>query len=158
MTHVRGDQIDAAHHEGVELVIERIPERRREDDGAPRSALMMVVDYLRVPAPVEDPRNGLALDCVAGIEVAVVVMAHVALIKHRHPPHPTRRHVGVGDEFHAIGIRGTNEQDDLVEDVANLRVIAGTHPVGEFDNILGGHALGGMHSSIDPNDGATISG
>ena len=58
--HRSANEIDAEWYEWIEVVIERIAKRRREDHSARRAGLMMVVDYLRIPRAIEN-----AVDCLS---------------------------------------------------------------------------------------------
>ena len=82
--HRRGHEVDAERHQRIEHVIERLAEGRREHHGAGRSALVMVVDDLREPLPVEDAVHVDRLGLAREEEVAVVVVADVLLIRAGH--------------------------------------------------------------------------
>ena len=67
----------------IEIVVERIAERRHEDHGSGRTSLVVVVHDLRKPLDEE-----LAIDIggflhVGHIEITVIIVADVFLIKPR---------------------------------------------------------------------------
>jgi hypothetical protein len=93
----------------------------------------------------------LRLDEVAGVVVAVVVVASVPLVEHRDPADAAGRHVGVGHHLHAVGIGRAHEEHDLVQDAPHLGVVPRHHLPDELEDVLGRDGLGRMHPSVDPD-------
>ncbi len=83
--HGRADHFDAKRHQRVEVVVERIAERRCEHDGAGRTGLVVVIDDLRKPFPIRDPVHVFRFRLGRHVEVAIVVVPHVLLIQHGNP-------------------------------------------------------------------------
>ena len=150
------NRFEAADDERVEVVVERVAEGRRKDDRAARRGLVVVVDDLRQPAPVEDAADVARLGVVVGVVVAVVVVADVALVEHGDATDSLGRHVGVGDQLHAVGVGRADEEDHAIEDATRFLVVLGHHAPDELDDVLRRDALGCVHAGIDPNDGLAL--
>ena len=77
------DRVDAERNQRIEVVVERIAERRREQHRAGRAGLMMVVHDRGEPLAIHHPVRVHALRHVHHVEVAVVVVADVLLVEPR---------------------------------------------------------------------------
>ena len=153
--HRRCDPVDAAHDRWVRAVVERIAERRSEEDRALRRGLVVVVDDLRTPVGEEHTAHCARLFHVARIEVAVVVVAEEPLVEDRDVDGSSRR-VGVRDQLEPVWVHGAREQHDLVEDATDLGIVSRRHLPHEFDDVLPGDRLGRMQARVDPHDCAPV--
>ena len=153
--HRRCDPVDASHDRWVRAVVERIAERRSEEDRALRRGLVVVVDDLRTPVGEEHTAHCARLFHVARIEVAVVVVAEEPLVEDRDVDGSSRR-VGVRDQLEPVWVHGAREQHDLVEDATDLGIVSRRHLPHEFDDVLPGDRLGRMQARVDPHDCAPV--
>ena len=67
-------------------------------------------------------------------------------------------HVPVGDQLHAVGIDGREQEDVVVEDAQGLRIAAAQEVVGLGEEGLGGDDFVGVQAAIDPDDGLAFGG
>ena len=67
-------------------------------------------------------------------------------------------HVPVGDQLHAIGIDGRQQQDVVVQDTQRLGVAAAQQVVGLGEQRLRGNHFGGVQAAIDPHDRFALRG
>ena len=67
-------------------------------------------------------------------------------------------HVPVGDQLHAVGIDGREQEDIVVEDAQRLRIAAAEEVVGLGEEGLGGDDFVGVQAAIDPDDGLAFGG
>ena len=92
--------------------------RRQKQSRAESALLVNVVHDLRMPDVVNLVYGDLRLDLREGIPVAVVIVAHVLLIKLRRIGAFIRRAecfvVPVFDNVNTVRIQGGNQQDDRV--------------------------------------------
>ena len=120
-------RIDAADHERINMVVERIPERRAEQDRAGGAGLVVVVNDVRKPIKIEDavhvPRLGLRV----GVEITVVIVADVLLVEARQTGESAFlrvrfAHVPVRAQVHAVGVGVNQEDNNIVEDAKRFGV------------------------------------
>ncbi len=67
-------------------------------------------------------------------------------------------HVPVGDQLHAVGIDGREQQDVVVQDAQGFGVAAGEEVVGLGEQRLRGNHFVGVQAAIDPHDGFALRG
>ena len=156
--HGRPHEVDPGDDHGVDVVVERIPERRGEEYGPRRTRLVVVVDDLRIPRPVHLPVHVLGFRLEGRVEIAVVVVPHVLLVEDGDPAGGALRlllgpRIPVRDEVHPVGVRVDEEDDDVVEDPHRL-VVGPAHELPQrFHQLLRAQDLRGVETAIDPHDG-----
>ncbi len=79
--HGHSDQLDSQRHKGIEVVVERIAEGRGEQHASGWTRLMLIVNDLRKPFPVEHAVDGFGLRLSNHVEVSVVVMSDILLVQ-----------------------------------------------------------------------------
>ena len=155
------DRVDAEHHERIEVVVERIAERRREEHRARRSRLMMVVHDRGIPLAIHHPVRVGALRHVHHVEIAVVVVADVFLVQARDA---VRRslllvalaHVPVGDELHAVRIDERTENDVVVQNPLRLGIGFRIQPIDRLDQLLRAEHFRRVQPAVNPHDSLAV--
>ncbi len=152
----RPHRIDAKHDQRIEVVVERIAERRREEDRASRSGLMMVVHNRGEPLAIHHLVGVDALRHVHHVEVAVVVVADVLLVEARHAIGRASflvgvAHVPVRHELHAVGVDQRAQNDGVVQDPQRFRIGLRVQPVDRLDHLLRTEHLGRVQAAVDPH-------
>ncbi len=161
--HGRAHQFDEIRNQRIEIVIERIAERRREHHGAGGSGLVVVVHDLRKPLDEKLAIHVGRFLHVGHVEIAVVIVADVFLPQARDVLQGAfggigLAHVPVGNEFHAVRIGVCRENDDVVEDALGFRIVARDHFVDQFHELLRAEYFGGVQSAVDPDYGFAFVG
>ena len=167
--HGGAHHFDTQRHQRVEIVIERIAERRDEDHRAGRSRLVVVVHDLRKPFQEQLAIHVGGFLHVRHVEIAIVVVAHVLRVEARQIVHLAlilradgrvellaAAHVPVGNELLAVGIGLHEEHDVVVEQAHGLGIGAAHHLVDRFHELLRTHRLAGVQSAVDPDDGLAL--
>ena len=119
---------------------------------------MMVVDDLREPLAILDPRHVLRLGLRDHVEVTVVVVAGVFLVRHGETPHRAFRrialaHVRVRDHVHAVRVGVHGQDDHVVEDAHRLGVRAAHELIHGLEELLRAQCFRGVEPAIEPHDG-----
>ena len=83
LMHRRANHVEPHDDHGIEVVVERIAERRRENHRAGRTGLMMIVHDLRQPLPVHEFVHVLRLGQIRHVEIAIVVVSCILLVQPR---------------------------------------------------------------------------
>ena len=161
--HGRAYQVHARCHPRVDIGVDRAAERRDEDPRPGRRGLVVVVDDLREPLPVEHLGDHLCLLHVVHEPVAVVVVAHVFLVEHRRRARLVRRAevfaVPGHDELQPVGVDDRHEEgDDLVAHLLHLGRLFRGDAVGQLRRHLRRGAFCGVHARIKPDDRFALSG
>ena len=161
--HVPAQLLEVGEQQGVDVVVRRVAEGRREHDRPQRAGLMVVVDDLREPLRVGDPVHVTGLREVPHEEVAIVVVAGVALIEHREPgrrarPRVRTAHVPRADQLHPVRVRVHGEDDHVVEEARGLRVGQAHQIVDELHELVGAEHLVGVQAAVDPDDRPALLG
>ena len=161
--HGRTDLIELHHDQRVEVVVERIAERRHENHRARRSRLVMVVHDLRIPFAVEHAIDIGAFRHVAHEEVAIVIVPDVLMPETGHAFCRSLRRVGiphipVGNEFLAIRIYLDEQDDHIVKEPHRLFIRAADHLVHHFRQRLCALDFSRVKAAVDPNHGLTLLG
>jgi hypothetical protein len=81
--HRRTHQFNAERHQRIEVVVERIAERRHEDYRPLRTCLMVVVNDFRVPLQEQLVIHVGGFRLVRHVKIAVVIVVDVLLPKAR---------------------------------------------------------------------------
>ncbi len=155
--HRRADHVDADRDERIEVVVERIAERRREHHRTGRTGLVMVVDDLREPLEVLNPRDVHRLGLIQHVEVTIVVVTDVLLIETRDVHVALERvrvlHVPVRDELHPVRIRVNGQDDQVVQEAHRLRIGAADQLIRRLDQLVRAEDFGGVETAVEPDDG-----
>ena len=154
--HRRADHVQAGHDHRIEVVVEGIAERRREDHRAGRAGLVMVVHDLRQPLPVHQLVQVLGFLRVRHVEVAVVVVARVLVVEARAAGAPLQRirvlHIALRDHLHAVGIGVHGNDDHVAQDPRRLLVGAAHELVDRFDQLVRADHFRRVQAAVDPDD------
>ena len=147
----------------VVVVVVGAAERRREQHRASRPGLVVVVDDLREPLPIENPVDVLRLRLVRHVEVAVVVVPDVLLVEAREPGETAllrRRlaHVPFGDQVVAVRVRVRAQHDDVVQESQRLRVGSADQHVDRLGDLLRTDGLGRVQAAVEPHHGFALGG
>ena len=151
-------EIDPRDDHRVDVVVERIAERGREEHGPGGSRLVVVVDDLGIPRPVHLPVHVLGFRLEGRVEVPVVVVPHVLLVEDGDPARGALRllldpRVPVRDEVHPVGVRVDEEDDDVVEDPHRL-IVGPAHELPQrLHELLRAQHFRGVEAAVDPHDG-----
>ena len=153
----------AERDQRVVVVVVRIPERRREQHGARRTRLVVVVHDLRVPLLVHHPRHVLRLGLRDHIGVAVVVVPDVLLVEARDATGRALHgigtaHVPAGDQLHAVRVGVGQERDHVVQEALGLVVVPAHHLVDHLHELVRAQHLGRVQATVDPHDGLALIG
>ena len=150
LEHHRPDDVDAGDRVGMLVVVERIPEGRREHDRALRSCLMVVVHDLRVPLAIHHAIDVGGLGERRHVEVPIVVVPRVLVVENGDVHVPVL-HVPVRDEVHAVRVDEHAQLDDVVQEAHGLFVGSAHHLPHVLQELLGAEGFGGVQSAVDPH-------
>ena len=156
LVHRRADHVESHHDHGIEVVVERVAERRREDHRAGGTGLVMVVHDDRMPLPEHEVIDVLRLVQIRHERITIVVVARVLVVQQRDVHVARERvvvlHVPVRDELHAVGIRVHGEDDVILEDALRLVVVAREELVGRLDQLVRAEDFRRVQTAVEPND------
>ena len=155
----RADEVDLDRHLRVEVVVERIAERRREHDRAGGSGLVMVVDDLRETTRWNMTRFMLVgLGQVRHVEIAVVVVAGVLVVQAWQLDSIDRR-VGSDSRMYQFdtssmpsGLACTHRMITSSRKRERLGVGAADQLVDDLDQLVRAEHLGRVQAAVDPDD------
>ena len=107
-------QIQTRDDERIEVVVERIPKWRREQNRSGRARLVMVVHNLGEPLTVENAIDGFGLRLGRHVKIAIVVVAGVFLIEagqvvERSQQRVRLAHIPVGNDLLTIRVKGRDK-------------------------------------------------
>ncbi len=153
----RSHGVDAEDDQRIEVVVERIAERRREQHRARGAGLVVVVHDDGEPLAIHHLVRVDALRHVHHVEVAVVVVADVLLIEPRDAVgRPLLlvglAHVPVRHELHAVRVDERAQDDGVAQDPQRLGIGLRVQPVDRFDQLLRAKHLGRVQAPVDPDD------
>ena len=141
-----------AINERVDVGIDGIHGRHDEDPRAAAAHLVHVQPDLGEPLLVEDLPDEARFDLGEHVSVAVVVVAGVGMIQPGQRGILIRRSQGlvvpIGDHDFAVGIQAGHEQeDDVVQDLVDLRRFVHRQLVNGLRGHLGGPHFRGVHAA-----------
>jgi len=159
--HVGAELIDAGYDAGVDVGLPRIDVRRKEDAGLVSSHLVNVVDDLRMPGVVGFRHRELRLLLRERVPVTIVVVTHVELIE---PGQRSSLETGpdvfpviVDHPLQSVGIeRGNVEQDHVVQDLSNCRIVGRGELPQEPRSHLGAPDLRGVDAVRHQDHGLAV--
>ena len=163
LVHRGANHVESHDDHGVEVVVERIAERRREDDRAFGAGLVVVVHDLRQPLPVHQLIQVLGFGQIGHIKVAVVIVPRILVVQARR----ARRaalclnrilHVALGYHLHAVGIGMYHHDNDVLENARRFFVVAAHELIARLDQLVCPHDFSRVQPAIDPDDSLALLG
>ena len=160
---VRSDAMDvpsafiSCRKDGIDVRLGGVEPRRNEHARSVCALLMNVVDDLRMPDVVKLRDGGAGFGLRKDVPVAIVIVADILLIELRRigsfELRAQRRTIPAGDDIDAIRVqRGDQEQDRVVEDGLEARVVFGDQAIGELDRAVGGRDFVGVDRAGHQDD------
>ena len=155
--HRRAEQRGFAPQDRVDVRIDRIGDRRRDESGSVGLQLMHREKHLRMPLAVEEPRQVAALRHVHHEGIAVDVVAGIFVIGPRHRRALERRVfvlvVPVDDEPVAVRVEHRDDDDHGPAKLVERRVVVRDREgMKQFDRRLGGAYFCRVDAAADDDD------
>jgi hypothetical protein len=159
--HGRPDEVQLHRDEWIEVVIEWVSERRREDHRPDRARLVMVVHDLRIPGPEQNAVHRLRLGLRCHVGVTVVVVTSILVVEPRQPRcRPLERirlaHVPVRHQLLSVRICRHQQYDVVAEKPESFRIVATHQIVQHLNQLLRAEYFAGVKTSVDPHDGLPL--